>query len=607
MFLVALLLGCPPPIIPFEDSGVVDTDDTDDTDDSGGPEDKDSDGYTADVDCDDFDAKVNPGAEEVWYNGIDENCDDNDCDQDNDGEGADIAGCLGQGKDCDDRDPAIRPDATETWYDGVDQNCDAWCDFDADLDGWAREDATGLTCTVGDCDEGDPAINPDAKDLLDGVDSDCDGAVDDFSTLDDVVGINGAGGAFGSFLASGDSDGDGYSEVWVAAPAYDDGGSGEGIVVRYDGAILNTRKNNSVEFTSGESNVTASAGAANLGYSLQMLDLRGDGSAQLLMGDEGANRVLLFVDRDAPSSVASVNADTLWESPSYQLGRGSYGQLSTNGNTYLMVSAPARPDGGGGAVFLLDQAGISTGTATVDTAGFTLTSGQAGDGLGAGVAVLDLDGDGRDDLVLGAPGTASTDGKPEAGRLYVLSDDVLVDVDQGNLGLAVDVSGQGQVQGDVAGSRFGQQLLAIPDTDGDGNDDLIAVSQTTGGTRLHVLYGGSDFFSKSSSFTDRVQLQRESNRSAPFMVAGDFDADGLGDIAVGDGDGDTVYVFMDGTLGKKPSLTTLDAAAEMAGPSETGFGTSLMLSDVQDADGKSELLVAAPGNNGVVYIVPMGF
>jgi hypothetical protein len=210
-------------------------------------------------------------------------------------------------------------------------------------------------------------------------------------------------------------------------------------------------------------------------------------------------------------------------------------------------------------------------------------------------------------LVLGAPGSAGDDGKTQAGRLYVLSADVLVDLDLDRLGLNVDISSRPQVLGDVADSRFGLQLLALPDTNGDGHDELVAVSQTTEGTRLHVLYGGDTFFEHTASLTDRIDISRESDRTVPFMAAGDLDADGLGDLVVGNGDADSVYVFLDGTLGSKPSLTPLDADAEMLGEPGSGFGTSLGFVDALDADGQDELVVAAPVGDGSVYLVRMGF
>jgi hypothetical protein len=120
-------------------------------------------------------------------------------------------------EDCDDGDPDVNPDAEEI-CDEVDNDCDgevddgvaliSWPDLDGD--GWGDASAPRASCEVPsddvsngfDCDDGDHEIGPDALELCDGLDNNCDGLVDEPRLALDFDGPDGAdavvlsGGAF---------------------------------------------------------------------------------------------------------------------------------------------------------------------------------------------------------------------------------------------------------------------------------------------------------------------------------------------------------------------------------------------------------------------------
>jgi len=226
------LAACEPQTVGFQ-ADDDDDDATDDDDDA--TDDQDGDGYPSDVDCNDLNPDVFPGADEIC-DGVDQDCDgtadegtdcfdddgdgqsedDGDCDdgnptvyegaeefcdgQDNDCDGQEDEGdaCsgddadgdgFGPAVDCDDTDPSIHPGATEH-CDGEDEDCDLLVDegtqcFDDDGDGQTEVD--------GDCDDTNPNTYPGAAEVCDGQDNDCDTEVDE--------GVD----------CSGDGDGDGFT------------------------------------------------------------------------------------------------------------------------------------------------------------------------------------------------------------------------------------------------------------------------------------------------------------------------------------------------------------------------------------------------------------
>jgi len=96
--------------------------------------------------------------------------------------------------DCDDDNPLVHPEAAEV-CDGKDNDCDGAVDegcYTCPID---RDGDSVMECD--DCNDNDRTVYPGAVEVCDGKDNDCDGAVDE-----------------GCCVCYDDKDGDGYSDCW---------------------------------------------------------------------------------------------------------------------------------------------------------------------------------------------------------------------------------------------------------------------------------------------------------------------------------------------------------------------------------------------------------
>jgi len=271
-----------------------------------------------------------------------------------------------------------------------------------------------------------------------------------------------AGDVFGiSVSGAGDLDGDGYADLVVGAR-----GNNSGAVYVYYGSSTGVR-------SSSEARLTASDGASSdyFGYAVSGAgDLDGDGYADLVVGAYGdddnylsdSGSVYVYYGAStgvSGSSEAKLTASDGAGSDFYGYAVSGAGDVDGDGYDDLVVGAYGDNDDGldSGSVYV--YTGSSTGVRSSSELKLTASDGDTMDYFGRSVSGAgDLDGDGYDELVVGAYGD-------DSGAAYVYYGSAT--------GVRSSAEAKLTASDGAASDAFGGSVSGAGDVDGDGYDDLV--------------------------------------------------------------------------------------------------------------------------------------
>ncbi len=307
------------------------------------------------------------------------------------------------------------------------------------------------------------------------------------------------------------------------------------------------------------------------------------GDGRWLLGALGADAYAGAVVVYGGSDSATLKGDTTSSAGSAVAA----GDLDGDGLPEVVVGGRSASAGVGqpGSVWIVDGATNLSGNAQLSAIGVRLDGTVHGGWAGHSLATPgDVDGDGLGDIIVGSP-YFGTEYVPEQGGVWLVS------------GLKADgpLDEAGAFIPGAVETDTGWTLAGVGDSDGDGLADYLVGAPFADPARVFLLSSSVAATVEDSAIVTFKASTDVSTLGGGLDGPGDFDGDGLNDLLLGDANKDRVFLMPGGLAGE----VGVDQALAGLASGEVGsqFGDSVAGGDF-DCDGILDVAVGAPNPGG---------
>lgn len=282
--------------------------------------------------------------------------------------------------------------------------------------------------------------------------------------------------------------------------------------------------------------------------------------------------------------ISQGGADQIWQGTAAGSRAGfslDQGAVSGgDGRPDLIVGAPGGP-GVSGAVYVLFGGPVRDGTFPLSSSDVVLTGAAAGDLFGYATAAGNIfNAEGATPRNLAVGAPNALGGR---GAVYVFNAGFSNGASAGAASARLQVLG---APGDQLGTA-----LATADLDNDGHREVIMGAPGNG--RVYIIRGGIGLTGTIDLSVTAADRTLSGTGIGSVLAAGELTGDSIYDLVVGRPAANLVYLFA-GATGVLPAMATATYAGGDAGDEA---GASLRILDM-DSDGQRDLVVGAPGGDG---------